>query len=501
MKKLLKNLKVLIVVLLVILLSIIAFVGVFEKDKAIWKNQVPDYKYGMDILGARELRFAIDTSEEEKYVYVDENNNIMGEVLKDGTAVTEEDNSSEDGQATEETAENPAETTDETKENAEEKSDDEEIPYSKETKTIKANSDEQLNKENFELAKKTIQKRLEKQDVSEYNIRIDDVTGSLVIETENDEDNVSKVENLVEQVGKFEVIDYQNGLRLMDNSDIKRVSVVTSTEDSTYSTYLKIELNKEGAQKLKDMSNKYVEQKTENEESEESEDTDKQKNIKYVTVKFDDTTMMTTYFDEEMNSGVMYINVGRARDTRQEALADYESAQAIASVLNLKKLPIKYSLETDNFVKSEINVNEKNVAILAGIIVLIISLVFIAIFKKEGVIAAILGIGYISLLSIIIRYVGDVDITLNSIVALIAVIAMNYIFEWLLLSNQKQNENAAFGATMKKFWICSIPVIVSTLVFIFNTALRISSIGMVMFWGILLLAIYNLIFTRTVLRK
>ena len=287
----------------------------------------------------------------------------------------------------------------------------------------------------------------------------------------------------------------------MDNSDIKRVSVVTSTEDSTYSTYLKIELNKEGAQKLKDMSNKYVEQKTENEESEESEDTDKQKNIKYVTVKFDDTTMMTTYFDEEMNSGVMYINVGRARDTRQEALADYESAQAIASVLNLKKLPIKYSLETDNFVKSEINVNEKNVAILAGIIVLIISLVFIAIFKKEGVIAAILGIGYISLLSIIIRYVGDVDITLNSIVALIAVIAMNYIFEWLLLSNQKQNENAAFGATMKKFWICSIPVIVSTLVFIFNTALRISSIGMVMFWGILLLAIYNLIFTRTVLRK
>ena len=236
-----KKVKIFVVVLLVILISLIAFLGVFKFEKGVWNSSIPDYTYGMDIGGEREIRYEVDDSENEKYVYVDENGNVVGEVWKDGNSITAEDekSSTEDGQA------------------AEEKSEDE-VPYSKETRTIKENLDEVLTKENFENVKKIIQKRLNEQEISEYNIRIDSVTGKLVVETGNNNDEVQKVENLLGQAGKLKIIDYQNGLVLMDNSDIKNANVVYSN-DSGYSTYLQIEFNKTGAEKLKDISTKYVE--------------------------------------------------------------------------------------------------------------------------------------------------------------------------------------------------------------------------------------------------
>ena len=219
---------------MVVVVSMIAFWGIFLKDKGIWKNVVPDYEYGMQIEGARELRYVPDNSEAEKYVYVDENGAIKGEVWKDGSPTTAE----EEAKSAEENAD---------VENTE--SETEEISYAKEMRSIKVNSDDKLTKENFEKTKKLIQKRLKSQQIPQYNIRIDDVTGKLVIETAND-DTIETVENLIASAGQFQIIDYQNGLVLMDNSDIKKASVVSSNTDM-YNTYLQIEFNKEGAEKLK----------------------------------------------------------------------------------------------------------------------------------------------------------------------------------------------------------------------------------------------------------
>ena len=203
----LKRLKIIVAILLVILLSLIAFWGVFTKEKGVWNNQVAPYNLGLDVKGSRELRYTLDNSEEEKYVYVDENGNIKGEVWENGSATT---------------AEHEAEHEAGTAEDAENDVQQEEVPYAKETRTIKVNSDDKLTKENFEQAKKLIQKRLKKQGMSEYNIRLDNVTGSLIIETPNDENQVNKVQEIVSTIGKFQMVDYQNGLVLMDNSDIKK---------------------------------------------------------------------------------------------------------------------------------------------------------------------------------------------------------------------------------------------------------------------------------------
>ena len=494
MKKLIGKLKVFKVVLAAILVSLIAFLGVFSKDKGVWTNLVKDYQYGMDIEGSRELRFGLDSSEEEKYVYVDEEGNIKGEVWKDGSAITaEEENSdetdAEDGQADEST--------------------DEEVPYSKETKTIKVNSDDVLTKENFEEAKKIIQERFEKQEVSDYNIRIDDVTGELVVETVNDDDNIQLVENLINEQGKFKIVDYQNGLVLMDNSDIKNVSVVTSN-DSSYKAYLQIEFNKEGSEKLREMSNKYVEIKndeTENTESdsenqEDATETDEETTKKYVSVVLDDTTMMTTYFGEEMTAGILQIEVGDETTDYDEFKEDYESAQSIATILNNKVIPVKYELETDNFVQSAIadsTINTIKIAVLS--LIIIISLIFIIRYKKSGLIVSILNIGYIALLSIIIRYT-NVIITINSLIAIAVVIGINYIFTYMILNSiRKSDEESNYSKTLKQFCLNIIPLSVVSIVFTLMTNTEINSIGMVMFWGIVINIIYNLIFTRTIVKK
>ena len=496
MKKNMKKIKNCVILLLAILLTLIAFFGVFKFDKGVWNNLIPTYKYGMDIVGSREIRYEVDESEKEKYVYVDENGNIKGEVWKDGSSVTAESEatSTEDGQATESA---------------------EEISYSKETRTIKTNSDDVLTQENLEKVKKIIQKRLEEQNISEYSIRIDDVTGKLVVETANNNDDVETVESLLNQAGNFKIVDYQNGLELMNNSDIKDVSVIYSN-NSSYSTYLQIQFNKDGAEKLRDMSKKYVEIKNEKEEnkeeieettenqeenSETEEANEEETTKKYVSIVLDDSTLMTTYFGEEMTQGILQIQIGDATTETDKFIENQKKASRIATVLNSGIFPVKYNIETDNFVKSEVNDNVKNTIKMAFCaIILIASIVLLVRFKEKGLIISILSIGFVSVFSLAIRYT-NVSITLNSIISSYLIVIMNYILMFVLLKeNENEKISTAFSNAFKKFYLRTIPVCVIALVFTFATSLQISSIGMVLFWGMILIAIYNTIFTKNVLK-
>ena len=82
MEKNLRKFRTIAIVLVVILIALIAFVGVYGKSLNALKNLIPDYTYGMELEGARQLKFVVDTTEEEKEVYVDEQGNILGEVKK-----------------------------------------------------------------------------------------------------------------------------------------------------------------------------------------------------------------------------------------------------------------------------------------------------------------------------------------------------------------------------------------------------------------------------------
>ena len=216
MEKILKKIRRIAILLIAILLSIVAFCGVYFKTSGIWSNKVHDFNYGMELSGMRELRFILDDSEEEKKVYIDSDGNIAGEVLNDDE---EEENNGEISLVPDDDSNNEEAESEEKTEKV-----DEDIPegYKKEKRTIKANEETEINEDNFEKAKKIIQKRLENY-TYEYNIRLDDQTGEIVVEVP-DNSNVEEIETLITTVGKFELIDAQNGALLLNGSGIKNVS-------------------------------------------------------------------------------------------------------------------------------------------------------------------------------------------------------------------------------------------------------------------------------------
>jgi len=64
---------------------------------------------------------------------------------------------------------------------------------------------------------------------------------------------------------------------------------------------------------------------------------------------------------------------------------------------------------------------------------------------------------------------------------------------------KEQNMSKAIKSAIIKFSFTIVPIYIISIVFTFISYLPIYSFGMVMFWGITLILIYNMIFTRSLL--
>lgn len=465
MKKVLKINKTLIVLGIIILISIVSFFGLYEKTNGVWSNLLPNYNLGTDLNGYRELHFTLDTAEEEKEVYVDDDGNILGFV--------------EDGQNS--TQDTSVSLVQEDENSETEVSQEENSEYKTENRTVKANEDSDKTIENFELSKQIIQKRLKTLTEFEYNIRVDSITGDLVLEAQDDE-NLSTAEALITSKGEFDIIDYQTGIVLLDKAELLSVTTLSNYEEGGYQLYLQITLNNNGKDKLSEISKKYVE--TTNETGESS--------TEYIAVRFEGQTLLSTYFGEEITNGVLTIPIGNPTTDQTEYSEILEQANRIANILNEEELPLQYTLTSDNYIKSEITDEVIFTAkIVVALAILVISAILIVKFKLNGVILSITSIGYIAITALLIRY-ANVKITLNSIYSLIICIALNYVFIITLLNKLKeQNLKIAFVQAMKEYYLLIIPVIVISVIFTFATSVAVSSIGMTLFWGLLVGLVYN----------
>jgi len=480
LEKSLKTIRTIAILLIVILISIIAFGGLYLKTNGIWVNALPEFNYGMELSGIRELRFVLDTTEEEKQVYVDEEGNILGEVKEEANTISldTEENTGED--TTTENTENQNTTTDETTEVATPKEVDTQPQYAKETRVVKANNDEDINIENFEKTKKIIQDRLESISGYEYNIRLNTVTGELVVELPDD-DNIELEESLITTIGKFEIIDSQTGIILMDNSDLKSAEVLTSSTGSGYQAYLSLRFNDSGTEKIKNISTEYV-------ATTDAAGTETTKNI---TASLDGQDIITTYFGEEITNGQMQIPMGELITDYNQYLDYQNRITRIADIISSETMPLAYQLSSDNYIKSSITDNMKLIAEIVFAVIIVIVTIYMTIrFKfKKGFKKAIFDIGYIAILLLILRYT-NVNITLNSLIAFIAVVAINYVFSIKLLSAGNDSK-AVFANTMKELYLVIIPVCIIAIIFTFMSSLVISSIGMLLFWGLFIQALYN----------
>lgn len=483
-----KKLSIVAIILAVVTISIIAFIGVFTKNLNKISNRVPNYTFSSEFNGKREYSFVLDTTEEEKEVYVDENGNIKGEVKSDST-------DSSDG----------VEVTVESDENATENNAETEIEgYKKETKTIKANDDSVLTPESYKKSGAIIEKRLEKIGATEYNIRLDEISGNLVVEIPEDK-NTDYVAELLQMKGKFNIIDSQNGLELMDNSYVKSAKAVYNT--NTKQVYLDVELNNKGTQALKEISGKYIQTKAENTENdslseeanEEIANSEEEKTeTKYIEIKVDETTLMKTYFDGEKEWSSLQIPLGSY--TTVDQLQDYlKSAQAYATIINCGEMPNSYSLKNNNFMQSTITEKDMtNVKYVFGAFIIILSLILIVKFGLNGILGAILNIGFLGAVSLSLRYTGVV-ITISSIFAGVFLVFANFLFMFKVLSNlKKDGENKKlFNEALSKYYLYIVPIFVISFVFSYMTNATIVGIGMVLFWGLIVELLYNLIFTKS----
>ncbi len=249
-----------------------------------------------------------------------------------------------------------------------------------------------------------------------------------------------------------------------------------------YQSYLQLTFDKEGAEKLKEISNTY--------QSVTAEDGTETKN--YVSINMDDQTISTTYFAEELSNGTIQIPMGNATEDYNEYMKIDESVDRIVKIINEETMPLSYTLSSDNHINSVITSETVKIAeIVFAVVIAVLSIYLIIRFKVEGFKSALLCLGYIAILSIIVRYT-NVIITINSLIACLAVIAINYAFNIKFLRELKDNNRKhIFAKNMKELYLMIVPVCIIAVIFVFVPGVVISSIGMILFWGLLVQAIYD----------
>lgn len=464
-----KKVKMLTIALLVILVTVIAVCGIYIPHQNRMENEIKDYSYGMDLKGARNVTLVADTS--TTTIIKDKD----GNEVKDAENLTDEE-LTEKGYIKEET---------------------------------KNNNDNVLNEENYKKSKQIIEERLKKIGVQNYEVRLDGEHGNIMVAIPEN-DATDDIVGSIGTTGKFEIVDSQTNEVLMDNKDIEKANVMygqdpNSSNGSGTMVYLSIVFNKDGAKKLEDISGKYVttSNKEENTTSENEEAATEEKKI---TMKIDGETIMSTSFEEPLRTGELQLSVG-ASATDQKTLQGYIiQATNMATVLDTGNMPIKYTVDENKYILSDITKEDINTVfyVIAGITAIAL-VVLIVRYKTQGVIGVISYIGLAAVLSLILRYT-NVVITIEGIVGIIIALILNYIFVNKLLAKLKNEKldtekvNESLKQTYKEFFARIIPICIAVIAFCFMNWEPISSFGMVMFWGIVLIAGYNIVITNILLK-
>ena len=448
-KNIMKNIKILTIILLIVLVSMIGFFGIYKQNKNQMSNIVKDYSYAMDLNGARTLKLVLNSE----------------------------------------------------------------------------NNDEEKTEENYQKAKTIIEKRLKKLGVEEYKIALNNENGEMIIQIPENTSTDSIVSNLT-TVGKFEIIDSETNEVLLDNNSIQSSSVLYNTTKSGTSVYLEIAFNKEGKSKLEEVSKTYVKSKntttsenntsTENtttEDTNSSEETNTTTDTttsteKKITMKIDDKEIMSTYFEEPITTGKIQLSVGSASTDTTTLNGYIQQAQNVATELDCGKLPVKYDLEKNQYILSNISKQDLTYIVIAITVIAVIAIIILTIkYKSNGLLTGIAYVGFTALYLLLIRYT-NVTISIESIFAIAIVLILNYIFTAMLLYNIKKLKeektenvmNESISKTYIKFFNRIIPICIMVVAFCFVKWTPLSSFGMTAFWGIVMIAIYNAVVTNSLMK-
>lgn len=352
------------------------------------------------------------------------------------------------------------------------------------------NAEDMRTYDNYIKSKEIIEERLKFLEISDYLVRLDDATGEIDIEIPEDATTDYFAEYTGMQ-GKFTMTDDETSEVLLDNNSLKKASIQYGTSSAGTTVYLVIEFNKEGSSKLQEVSKTYI-------KSTDSEGNDTTKKVK---MSIDDQTIMTTYFGEEMTDGIMQIPLGTTTDATD--IQNYlKQASNISVFLNTEPLPIKYSVDINRFEYSDITENTLKIATIVLASIFAIMLIYMIIkYKANGILGALANVGFLALLLLAIRY-GKVTLTITGIAGIAIATIIEYVITMLVIKQyNKDTDEATVNKNVNNVMSNSAktiaPILIMSVIFALIKWEQIASIGMVLFWAILIMVVYNAIILAT----
>jgi len=378
--------------------------------------------------------------------------------------------------------------------------------------SFEVSSDEEnkdtLTEENFVKSKTIIEKRLNALGIQDYNLSLDKSNGTIYLQIPED-DLTDRVVSNVSETGSIELKDSKDEKEVfLTNDNLKKVEYGYGRDNNGYVVSLKIEFNKEGTEILKNLSeNDYKtlpedeekdedssEEKSEDKKDSETEESEKEEQ-KEVTLYLSGNATTTTSFDEVITDGTLGLTVGRALQDQNAVNDAFNSAKTISILLNNGPLPIEYEVKQNQYVSTDINANSvKTVVIVFAIIVAILLIYMVTKYKQRGLLSIISFLGFVAILLLAMR-VFNVTIALTGIVGIMLVILLNYVVSLKLLSVDN-SDNKAYYKQYTDIVMKLIPLFVISMIFVYMPITLLSSIGMVMFWGIVIILAYNPAITK-----
>lgn len=447
------SLKLILAILVIILLCIVSLGGIYAKDKNVMKNVLPNYILGMDL---------------------DTNTIIKLDVVKN------EGNSSE----------NTQEESNETEKNSESENSENAENNTEKNNSENGQAQNIYTVENFKQSKKIIEKRLKNADINQYTLRLDEQSGTIIMEVPDDTNNETLQNIFV--VGKTEIKISENNEVIGDHNSI---SNITTAIDDSYVNYgigsfvkLDIEFSKDAVKKFEEIKNNYI--IPTDEEGKQTENN--------IVIAIDGRaicSMTETEFLETAVKGSLPLKLGDYTNDKTTLNNTLKEADNIKNIIQSGNLPITYSVNYTNDIHS--NISEIGIISVFAVILIIMLVYLVLKYKLKGILAELDILGFGALLLLVLRYT-NVEISIASIVSIATMLILQFIYSVKLLDNEKISSKIFTEETIK-FTKMLIPAFIMSVVIAFANILEISGFGMILFWGIILFEIFNNIITRAIL--
>lgn len=442
-----KKLKLTLMILICALIILIGFVGIYLKKGNSYKNILPNYELTSDLKGSTILELEVDDSTET--IYYDKDGNEV-----DSSDVTE----------------------------------DNEDDYTKEE--VPVNTEENLTKENYEKVIDIMKQRLSFLKADQYKLDLDKKSGKIILTFEDDYPD--DIKSFIKMEGKLEFVDSTTEDVILSHNDFSKAEATyAALDDGSYNVYINLKLNKSGLEKINDID-KY--KTTETSEGEDETDTTENK----AQLLFDGEEIAEVSYDKILlNNKTLRITIAESLTSNSTINSKLNTATIVSKFATMGKLPVTYTISAEEYINSSVANYLNYIVIGIAVICAIVSVYLIIKYKTKGLLSVISFATNIALFLILIR-VTDVQVSLNGLAGILGLIVLNTILVNNMLKNINNNDKT-FSENIKRAYINSINAFVIMLivlvVFAFSGMTVINSMGLLIFWGWLVVALGNLMFT------